>query len=70
VSKMIYLFYGILVLVYVDYVSTRIHYPLIHGRCGSYAHRNAILKSFARPCAIRTKENVHNRANEEKGKRA
>jgi hypothetical protein len=59
VSKMIYSFYGILVLEYVNYVSTPIYNPLIRGGCGSYPHRNAIPKSIIRPRVIRTKENVH-----------
>jgi hypothetical protein len=53
VSKMIYSFYGILVLEYVDYVSTPIHHPLIRGGCGSYPHRNAIPKSIIRPRVIK-----------------
>jgi hypothetical protein len=53
VSKMIYLFYGILVLVYVNYVSTHIYHPVIRSRCGSYAHRNSIPKSFVCPRVIK-----------------
>jgi hypothetical protein len=59
VLKIIYLFYGILVLEYINYISTPIHYPLIRGGYRSYPHRNAIPKSIIRPRIIRTKENVY-----------
>ena len=49
--KMIYSFYGILVLVYVDYV-THVYYLLIRGGYRSYPHRNTIPKSIIRPRAI------------------
>jgi hypothetical protein len=66
--KMIYLFYRILVLVYVNYISTYIYYLLIHSRYKLYAYRNTISKSFIRSRIIRIKKNIYNRANKEKGK--